>query len=144
MGVLTDYFSAPSDQAAASALDGGPALPFDTFRSKALDPYLIMGRLEAALTGRDFETLTSDPRYARTVAERAAEGPWVFKVSSTLQAALAAADKHKLQQAAVQWSDAEELDAADLESLLGVAEELAGLATRATAKGEHLYCWVSL
>lgn len=103
-----------------------------------------MGRLEEALTGRPFETLTGDPQYAYTVAEQGAAGPWVFKVSRPLQAALAAADTHKLKQAAVQWSGAEELDAADPESLLGTLEELAGLATRTTAKGEHLYCWVCL
>ena len=59
MGVLTDYFSAPSDEAAASALDrvGGPARPgngpsplppFDTFESKNLDPYVIAQADEAA------------------------------------------------------------------------------------------------
>ena len=57
MGVFTDYFSAPSDEAAASVLDrvGGPVRPakgpsplppFDTFESKGLDPYVIIGKLE--------------------------------------------------------------------------------------------------
>jgi hypothetical protein len=36
---------------------------------------------------------TAGPQYARKVAERGAHGPWVIKVSSPLQAALAQAAK---------------------------------------------------
>lgn len=129
MGVLTVYFFAPSDEAAATALDrvGGPAQPtagpsplppFDTFQSKGLDPYVIMGKLEEALTGQDYWVITADPQYARVVAERGAEGSWVIKVSSPLQAALALADSDKLARAAVEWSQAEELDGASPEDVI--------------------------
>src|SRR6266700_1800395 len=107
MGVLTDYFSAPSDEVAASALDrvGGPARPatgrpplppFDAFESKNLDPYVVMGQLEEALTGQDYWVITADPHYAREVAARGAEGPWVYQVSGPLQAALALAGRDQL------------------------------------------------
>jgi hypothetical protein len=155
MGVLTHYFSAPSDQAAASALDrvGGPAQPtagpaplppFDTFRSKGLDPYVLMGKLEEALTGQDYWVITADPQYGRKVADQGADGPWVYKVSSPLQAALARAGSKKLTRAAARWSQAEEMHGAAPESLTWVLEELSGLARRATAKDEHLYCWLCL
>jgi len=155
MGVLTDYFSASSDEAAASALDrvGGPARPatgpsplppFDTFESKGLDPYVIMGKLEEALTGQDYWVITAGPQYARMVAGRGDEGPWVYKVSSPLQAVLARAGSGELARAAVEWSRAEELPGASPEGLTWVLEGLSGLARRATAKDEHLYCWVCL
>ena len=155
MGVLTDYFSAPSDQAAASALDrvGGPAQPadgpspqppFDTFQSKGLDPYVLMGKLEEALTGQGYRVITADPQYGRKVAERGADGPWVCKISSPLQAALAQAGSDELTRVAVRWSQAEEHHGAAPESLAWVLEKLSGLARRATAKDEHLYCWICL
>jgi hypothetical protein len=155
MGVLTDYFSAPSDEAAASALDrvGGPARPatgpsplppFDTLESKGLDPYVIMGKLEEALTGQDYRVITAGSQYARVVAGRGDEGPWVCKVSSPLQAALALAGSGEFARAAVEWSRAEEHHGASPEDLTWVLEGLSGLARRATAKDEHLYCWVCL
>jgi hypothetical protein len=63
MSILTNYFSAPSDETAALALDrlGGPAQPadrpsplppFDTFESKGLDPVVILGKLGGRLPGR--------------------------------------------------------------------------------------------
>lgn len=156
MGVLTDYFSAPSDEAAAAALDrvGGPAQPtggpsplppFDTFESKSLDPFVIMGKLEEALTGQAYEVITADPQHGRLLAQGDdTDGPWVIHVSSPLQAALALADADTLARAAVRWVRAEELGGASPESMAWVLDGLSGLARRATAKGEHLYCWVCL
>ena len=156
MGVLTDYFSAPSDAVAASALDrvGGPGQPatgplpspaFDTFQSKSLDPYVIMGKLEEALTGQDYRVIiTSGPRYGRMVAKGGAQGPWVVKVSGRLQAALSLAGSDQLARAAARWSQAEELAGASPEEMTGVLEDLSGLARRATANDEYLYCWVCL
>jgi hypothetical protein len=155
MGVLTDYFSAPSDEVAASVLDraGGPAQPsagpsplppFDTFESKNLDPYVVMGKLEEALTGRDYWVITADPRYADELAAGGAEGPWVSKVSDSLQAALAVTGRDELVRAAAQWSQAEELYGATAEEMTWVLEGLCDLARRATARDEHLYCWVCL
>lgn len=155
MGVLTDYFSAPSDAAEASALDrvGGPGQPaagpspsppFDTFQSKGLDPYVIMGKLEEALTGQDYRAITSGPQYRRLVAKGGAQGPWVVEVSSQLQAALSLAGSDQLARAAARWSLAEELAGASPEEMTGVLKDLSGLARRATAKGEYLYCWACL
>jgi hypothetical protein len=155
MGVLTDYFSAPSDESTASALDrvGGPGQPaagpsplppFDTFQAKGLDPYVIIGKLEAALTGQDYRAITAGTQYGRMVAKRGAQGPWVTKVNSPLQAALSLAGSERLARALAEWSQAEELGDASPEEMTWVLEGLSALARRATAKGEHLYCWVCL
>lgn len=96
-----------------------PLPPFDTFQSKGLDPYVIMAKLEGTLTGQDYRVITagSHSHYGRMVPERATQGPWVTKVSSPLQAALAQADSGKLARAAAEWSQAEELGGASPEDL---------------------------
>lgn len=48
---------------------------FDTFESKGLGPYVLMGKLEEALTGQDYWAITADPQYGRMVAGRGDEGP---------------------------------------------------------------------
>lgn len=118
--------------------------PFDTFQAKGLDPYVIMGKLEVALTGQDYRAITAGTQYGRLVAKRGAQGPWVTKVSSPLQAALSLARSGKLARAAAEWSQAEELGGASPKEMTEVLEGLSGLARRTTAKDEHLYCWVCL
>ena len=66
MGVWYDYFSAASDEAAASAIDlvgelgtsDGPL--FDTLFAKDIDA-VKLGALEALLTGRDYEQIMAGP-----------------------------------------------------------------------------------
>jgi hypothetical protein len=101
-------------------------------------------RSEEALTGQDYRVITARPHYVRLVAKGGAHGPWVTTVSSPLQAALSLADSGTLARAAAQWSQAEELGGASAGDLTWVLEELSGLARRATARDEHLYCWVCL
>jgi hypothetical protein len=155
MGVLTDYFSAPSDEAAATAIDrvGGPALPtagspvlppFDAVQMKGIDPYINLGTLESILTGLDYDAIVADPNHAGLIAQRDDDGPWVCAVSATLQEALATADSAQLARAAVPWSQTEEFHGAAPESLMWVLEQLADLARRATANGHRLYCWACL
>lgn len=154
MGVLTDYFSAPSDEVAATAagMIGGPGMeaggpsarpPFDTVQFKGIDPVTNLGTLESILTGVDYHDI-ADPDHGRLVAQRDDDGPWVIAVSSALQAALATASSDQLTRADVSWTQTEEFRWAAPQSLLWVIEELAGLARRATARGERLYCWTCL
>jgi hypothetical protein len=94
MGVLFDYFSAVSDEAAASAIDllGGPGVPlagpsqlgaamvnqtwtpkgapFDTVPAEGIDPLVQLGTLEALLTGRDYEQIVAGPRAGQALAIR--------------------------------------------------------------------------
>jgi hypothetical protein len=58
--------------------------------------------------------------------------------------ALAQAASDELARAAVEWSQAEELRGASPEDMIWLLEDLSDLARRATAKDEHLYCWVCL
>jgi hypothetical protein len=69
VGVLYEYFSASSDEVAATAINriGGPGAPskdtpplpaFDTFQTKFIDPFVTLGNLEARLTGRTMRKST--------------------------------------------------------------------------------------
>ena len=73
MGVLFDYFSAPSDEIAATAINrtGGPSRPsedtpplppFDTLETKGIDPSVVLWQLEALVTGRDYAEIADGPR----------------------------------------------------------------------------------
>ncbi|HEX3966231.1 MAG TPA: hypothetical protein VHZ03_57905 [Trebonia sp.] len=92
----------------------------------------------------DYDVITAGPDHGRLVAQRDDDGPWVIAVSAALQAALATASSGQLTQADIPWTQTEEFRWAAPSSMLWVIEELAGLARRATAKGERLYCWICL
>jgi len=153
MGVLYDYFSAPSDQAAASTIDrvGGPGAPsddrpplppFDTIPTRGIDPQVNLDTLEALLTGRAPE---ENSRAGEPLVARDGYEVMVVTLSDELQAALADANEERLAAVAGQWLRIDELDRyplpMDLASWLG---ELAALARRARDRSERLYCWISI
>ena len=156
MGVLCDYFSAPSDKVAAAAIGllGGPGAPsagrpgapagpsFDTVPAKGIDPVVQMGTLEGLLTGRDYQQIADGPRAGHIVAVKDGGQRMVVALTDELQAALAGAGDARLRSVAVPWSQTEEFFGhGDPEILAGVLGELAGLARRARGKDERLYCW---
>ena len=134
MGVLYEYFSASSDEVAATAINriGGPGVPskdtpplpaFDTFRTKVIDPWAELGNLEVQLTGRNHREIDQGPRAGKILAEADDGGLTVVTLSDELQTALADAGPDGLGP----W--------------LG---ELGDLARRARNRGERLYCWVCI
>jgi hypothetical protein len=154
MGVLFDYFSAASDEAAASAIGllGGPGAAsagtqsgssFDTVPAKGIDPLVQLGTLEALLTGRDYERVVAGPRAGHVLATQDGGERLVVTLTDELQAALADADNAQLASVAVPWSQTEEFfGRGDPQILTGLLHELAELARRARTKDERIYCWV--
>ena len=149
MGVITDYFSAPSDEAAATVLrdeDAGPPPPsFDTLTTNGIDPCVMLGQLEALLTGTSYEQVIANPRHCKDVqgeAELEKEDPaLVIAVTDSLQRALVSADDATLESAALAWSQIEEFSGqGDAKGLASWLRELAALARRASEKSERLYC----
>ena len=164
---MFDYFSAASDEAAASAIDllGGPGVPpaepsrlglaevhqtrapegapFDTVPTKGIDPLVQLGTLGALVTGRDYEQIVTGPRAGQVLASQDGGQRLVVTLTEELQAALADADDEQLASAAVPWSQTEEFwGQGDPQILTGLLHELAELARRAHARDEHMYCWV--
>lgn len=152
MGNLYDYFSAAGDDSAATAIDliGGPAVPgrstFDAVFTKGIDPSVQMATLEELLTGRPIEEIFDDPRSAHPIGpetEDAEHG--VVTLTDNLTQAVAAADRARLAEVAVPWSETEEFwGQSDPEFLTEFLVELSGLARRAIDRGNRLYCWWSL
>jgi hypothetical protein len=154
MGVLYDYFSAPSDEIAATTIGriGGPGAPsedtpplpaFDTFQAKGIDPVVMLGKLEALLTGRDYEEIVHGPRAHKALAIENDGEQLVLTLTDELQTALADADDKRLAAVAVPWSQIEEFwTHPDPEQLAPWLGEFSELARRARNRGERLYCWV--
>ncbi len=156
LDVICDYFSAPSDDAAASTIDraGGPGAspsapsqpvedqPFDTVSTDGIDPVVMVATLEALVTGRDYEQVVVGPRWGHPLADRGEGERMVITVTDELQAALADADDGRLASVAVPWSQTDELQGhGDPHSLATLLHDMAELARRARRKHERMYCW---
>jgi hypothetical protein len=100
MGVLFDYFSASSDEAAATAINrlGGPSMPsgdtpplpaFDTLQTKGIDPVIMLGELEELLTGQAYAEIAEGPRAGKALAIEDGGERLVVTLTSELHTALA-------------------------------------------------------
>jgi hypothetical protein len=152
---LYDYFSASSDEVAATAIHriGGPGAPsegitplpaFDTLQTKGIDPFVMLGKLEALLTGRDYEEIVKGSRAGRVLADEDGGERTVLTLTDELQTALADADDERLVAVAVPWSQIEEFRGANTAGLAAWLSEFAELARRARKRGERPYCWAAI
>lgn len=152
MAVLFDYFTAPSDEVAATVVDrmGGPGSPahpaapaaFRTVRAPGVDPVVLMGSLEQLLTGRSFEEILDDPSSGPVVARDGGERA-VVRLNASLTQALAESDEESLAALALPWSRAREFwGRGDAEALAPLLRSLASVAREARAGGHAIYCWV--
>jgi hypothetical protein len=148
VGVLFDYFAAPSDERAGETIDvnGGPGqagLP--VVPVKGIDPVVQLGKLESLLTGADYEAVVASPRCGHPVAIRDEGELLVLTITDELQDALADASPEQLDAVAVPWSQIEEFPG-DVRSagLASFLAELAQLARGALENGDRLYCWTCL
>ncbi|GHF85793.1 hypothetical protein GCM10018790_74110 [Kitasatospora xanthocidica] len=166
MGVLTDYFRAPDAAAVVRALeltgggrpdfDGGSGAGFDGVEAKRVDPYVVLGRLVAAIREEAWlpDVVPEKPVWPATPPpgpdgpqdedDPWATGPWVTELGTTARDTLAGVPDERLPEVVAQWALAEEWDGANASDLLPLAEELIDLARRARAAGEQLYCWICL
>jgi len=141
MSVPSDYFSAPSDEAAARAVTDDLSRPaYDVLETKGLFPDYHLVPVEVLLTGRSAEAVKEGPRHGRLVASVDDDQVMVVTVSDELTASLAAASGAQLAEAAGSWSQFEDFQGMDTSGLARFLTDLADLARRATARNEHLYC----
>jgi hypothetical protein len=153
VGVLFDYFSAPSDEMAATAINriGGPSQPsedmpplppFDTLQTTGIDPAVMLRKLEALITSQGYEDIKDSPRSGKPLAIVDEGELLVLTLTDELQIAMADADDERLAAVAVPWSQIEEFQGVNPDALAPWLSEFAKLARRARDKGERLYCWV--
>jgi hypothetical protein len=141
----TDYFAAPSDHDAAqvATVDDPKTLGFDVVYAKNIGPDLIIGKLESILTGVPIDSIATDPRMCRVVADP--EGAPIVTVTDSLRNALATLPPDDRPQVAEQWSRIEDfLGLFPVDFLNLMLRQLAELATGASARDHHLYCRWSL
>jgi hypothetical protein len=153
MEIVTDYFAAPSDALAGLVLGevDGPAARsrstgqplFDTVALPAVEPFVMLGTLHQALSGRSYGECTAEARHGQVVAGRD-EGPWVVSVSERLVEHLAAAAPTVLAGVAVRWARGPELARVDPRDAAAAVVALAGLAQRAREARHGVYCWARL
>lgn len=165
MGLICDYFAAPSDESAAEVVhrDGGPAgvaapsgwtdgVPapaaeatgsgFPTVAGGSIDPVVVLGTLTALLTGRTFDEVLAAAARRDPVAMQDDGAEVVLRVDDVVVDALTRADAAALAAVAVPWSRTDELAGiSDPESLAEFLHDLAGLARGARERGGALYCW---
>lgn len=144
MSVVSDYFSAPSDETAARAVTDGLDQPsYDVLQTRDLLPGYHLVPVEVFLTGRSAEAVKAGPRHGRPLASVDDDAVVVVTVSDELTVGLAAAGSERLAAAAVSWSQFEHFQGKDTSGLAGFLGELAALVRRATARRQHLYCLIA-
>lgn len=152
MGIVTEYFAAPDDATAATALDspGGPGMPdacglprFDTVALPSVDPFVMLAGLAQALSGRPYGEITAHPRHGGIVASTGTEGPWVVSVTTELARDLAAAAPDRLTRAIRAWLRESEPPVPP-RRLTAAVVQLSELSGRALVRGREVYCWTSL
>ncbi|MFG2846387.1 hypothetical protein ACGF12_24915 [Kitasatospora sp. NPDC048296] len=143
MGNLYDYYAAADDaQALGIFEDGRVDDRFGTVGLKGVDPYALLGVVEAALRGVPEEQVEADPRFCELLSDPQHESHWLVSLTDSLRDALALATSGRLQQAASVWTLTEDGAGQDAELIADFLERLAGLARDAGQCG--LYCGISL
>jgi hypothetical protein len=125
-------------------------------RSKGILPSMDLMVIESLLTGGSYEEVGGRPRFCVTLASRDDDHGLVTTVTDELQQALASADEARLVEVARAWEEATRLlvngvpsgteDSWSRQALANthLLTVLAELARLAIARGEHMYCWVSV
>ncbi|MER5705364.1 hypothetical protein ABT023_25960 [Micromonospora sp. NPDC002296] len=156
MGVLYDYFRAADDEAVAASMaatNGGPlvgaaALPeVDVVEAKGIDPSVVLGQAVSLALDVPWDVGLVDDRLIWPDAVTAAaehDGPWVVRLGDRARDVLAALAEDRLPALADRWSRIDELSWGEPVDMLPVLRRLVGLARRAQASEQHLYCWMSL
>ncbi|MFE1315650.1 hypothetical protein [Streptomyces sp. NPDC058755] len=143
MSIIVEFFVAPDDASAASALQAGPgraeSLSFGNF-----DPEGAVVEWECLLAGGSFEELV-EAGEPRIVADQDDDGCVVFAISPRLAAALADAERSRLRGVAVSWAAqrAEDGEVIDAEIAEVILSDLAALVSSARREGQDVYCWVA-
>jgi len=158
MGVLTDYFRAPSVAAVLEQLaqrDGGPLVSedsgssaFDGVELKSVDPPVALGQLVAFAMDKAYSSdLVDDRLIWPEGGEQDPDhmGPWVAALDDHTRDALAGVPAQRVPDLAERWAAIEEFGGViPVEDLRSAVARLTALARRARDNDESLYCWISL
>ncbi|GAA1813237.1 hypothetical protein GCM10009682_38020 [Luedemannella flava] len=154
MGVLYDYFRASDDATVVDLLaangdwygathaDGSAV---DVVEAKSLDPDVVVGKVVAHIRDVPWSPGTMGTGLVEPAED---EGPWVVRIADEARDTLADLPDDRFRELAAWWATIEEfarwsrLDDEDVEMLREKLAELVGLARRARAADDRLYCWI--
>ncbi|MGW3327472.1 hypothetical protein [Streptomyces virginiae] len=144
MSTIITFFTAPDDTSAAATLPSGPGRAQESLSFGNFDPEEAVVEWECLLTGGGFTDLV-DAGEPRLVAGQDDDGCVVFALSPRLSAALADAERSRLQDVATSWAArrAEDGEAIDTDTAAAIVGDLADLVSRARRQGRAVYCWVA-
>lgn len=143
MSTVIDFFVAPDDTSAATALEVRPGPAHESLSVGNFDVEEAVVEWECLLVGGTFADLV-DAGEPRTVGERDEDECLVFALSPRLCAALAAAEESRLRDLALSWVEwrARDGEVFDPEIAHGIVGDLAALAGRAGRHEQGVYCRV--
>jgi hypothetical protein len=143
MGLLTYYFAATPERAAAIDIQNGPTGPEDVLAVSGVEPNVTMATLEAILTGADGMKII-DQGNVKPIADGGPDGPWLIALRPQLHEALLTTVPDGWHAVAERWVATDELAGMPVDVAVSFLEKLAALAGRASEHSQRLYCWVSL
>lgn len=145
MSIIVKFFVAPSHEAAAAVVDGGPERAFESLEYGNFDAEEALIEWESIFTSRSFEELTAADEPEAVAEPDGWEGPVVFAVSKALQDALAVADQPRLAEVSRLWIQERAADgkAFDKEIATRILSDLARLARGISGREHRLYCWTA-
>jgi|tagenome__1003787_1003787.scaffolds.fasta_scaffold20895154_2 hypothetical protein len=146
MSGIIRFFIAADDAVAAGMSRAGPAGDPDSLEYGNFDPVGMLDDWEAAFLARDADEIAEGGHPTTGGGSRnvPVDGVGVLlTVSPDLAGYLAEADEARLAEVRARWIQLQSLDGAELHP--GTAAELladiAALATRASERGQGVYCW---
>jgi hypothetical protein len=158
MGVLFDYFRAPSDAVVVELMDKhdgdspggieGWATPVVDL--KVVDPVVVLGQLAGFIAGRLSPAASARDKLVWPVGgenDMQYQGPWVSVLADEVRDVLAGLDDARLTEVATAWTGIEEFrhyHDNTVESSAAIIMLLVELARGARDAGDRLYCWICL
>ena len=147
MGQLADFFIASEgDFDPTRLLEQSPRGVFPCVQYKNIDP-VNLATLQHIVSGVKCERAVAEINAG--LITKGDGGPWVFRLSNDLCAALAGFTRPSAQKAAVRWIETQEwklqgATSKDLPDFTRMLLDIGGLAKQALSEGKRLYLWMSL
>jgi hypothetical protein len=145
VSIIIRFFVAPSHQAAAAVVDGGPDGVFESLSYGNFDAEGAMIEWESIFTGRRFDELIAADEPEVIADPGDGGGPMLLAASKALRDALAAADQSRLVEVSRLWVQERAADGEvfDQEIATQILSDLARLAHGLRGRDHRLYCWTA-
>ncbi|MEU7744699.1 hypothetical protein [Nonomuraea sp. NPDC049158] len=145
MSIIIKFFVAPSHEAAAAVVDGGPDGAFESLSYGNFDAEEALIEWEGIFTGRSFDELIAADEPEVVADPGDGKGPMLLAASKALQDALAAAGQSRLVEASRLWVQERAADGEvfDQEIATQLLSDLARLAHGLRGRDHRLYCWTA-